>query len=137
VPRLPDIRSGDLHRESSQAVGTHVRSAQAGGLQYLQSRELPGSRDHNLRRRRYAGSHFRPVRRRRGRGSQRDSGVRKHRPAADVPITGAVHLLSSAFAKSIAAFADKLKPTTERLTPINFSFERSLDRVIEGKIYRL
>ena len=87
-----DLRRGSLRRGPHQAVGTHERPAPAGGLQSLQSRELPRPRADGLRRHRHAEPDVRPAGRRRH-GHERDPGVRQHRPAADVPAAGAVRLL--------------------------------------------
>jgi hypothetical protein len=39
--------------------------------------------------------------------------------------------------KPFAAFDDKLKPTTEHPQPGNFYFEPSVDKAIEGNVYRV
>src|SRR5215470_18438171 len=56
----------------------------------------------------------------------------------DWPFSVKRNLLShQGLCKFVCDLADRLKPATEHPEPKNFSFEPLVDRIIEGKIYRL
>ena len=90
-----DLRRGTLRRRAASSRRSAQHPAPDRGLQSPQSRELPRPRPDRrtatrARRTRRSVSSSAV-----GTGDERDPGVRQYRPAADVPVAGAVHLLAT------------------------------------------